>query len=187
MTQKLKVTIPFERSLYLLHPYNTSLITSKGKNEKINIMAVAWITPVSVNPPLLAMSIRSERYSYNLIIDKEEFVVNIPTFEQAQKVLFCGRRSGRTHDKFEKAKLTPLKAKRVDVPIIGECVAHLECKVVRTIKLGEHVLIVGQIIKAYALDGYFNEVYNTIKFHPCLHIGKNFFTTCSKEIVEPTL
>ncbi len=72
------VPIPFKRALYLLHPYNTALITSKGKDEKINIISVAWITPVSVEPPLLSMSIHAERYSFNLIIEREEFVVNIP-------------------------------------------------------------------------------------------------------------
>lgn len=185
--EKIKVTIPFERSLYLLHPYNTALITSKGKDEKINIMSAARITLVSVEPPLLAMSIRPERYSFNLIIERGEFVVNIPQYEQAQTVLFCGRQSGRNHDKFQKVPLTPRKAKKVRVPIIMECIAHLECKVMKTIELGDHVLIVGQIIEAYALSDYFNEVYNTTKFQPYLHIGKNLFTTCIKEIIEPTL
>ncbi|MFX1283241.1 MAG: flavin reductase family protein [Promethearchaeota archaeon] len=184
---KATVTIPFERSLYLLHPYNTCLITSKGKDEKINIMAVAWITPVSVKPPLIAMSIHPERYSYNLIIERGEFIINIPQYEQAQTVLFCGRYSGRDTDKFQKVPLTPEKAKRVKVPRIMECIAHLECKVVKTIELGDHVLVIGKIIEAYALSDCFNEVYNITKFRPCLHIGKNLFTTCIKETIEPTL
>lgn len=75
--------------------------------------------------------------------------------------------------------------KRVNVLIISECVAHVECKVVKTIKLGDHDLIVGQIVEAYASDDHFEEVYDTIKFRPWLHIGKNFFTTCIKKIIEP--
>jgi len=180
-----KVNVPFERSFYLLHPYNSSLITSKGKNEKINIMTVAWITPVSVDPPLLAMSIRPERYSYKLIMERREFVVNIPTIEQVQEVLFCGRRSGSDLDKFQKTSLTHQDAKKVSVPIIKECVAHIECKVLKTITLGSHVLIVGQIVEAYASDDCFKDVYNTINFRPCFHIGKNLFTTWTKEIIEP--
>ncbi|MFX0185047.1 MAG: flavin reductase family protein [Candidatus Hodarchaeota archaeon] len=184
---KNKITVPFDRSFYLLHPYNSSLITSKGKNEKINIITVAWIIPVSVDPPLLAMSIRPERYSYKLIMERGEFVVNIPTIDHVQEVLFCGRRSGRDLDKFQKTSLTHQNAKKVSVPIIKECVAHLECKVLKTIKLGSHVLIVGQIIEAYASDDYFKDVYDTANFHPCLHVGKNLFTTCIKEIIEPYL
>lgn len=184
-TEKMKIIIPFERSIYLLHPYNTSLITSKGRNGKTNVMSVAWITPVSVNPPLLVMSIRPERYSYNLIKQRGEFVVNIPSFDQVQKVLFCGRRSGGDHNKLHETSLTPQKARIVNVPILTECVAHLECKVVKTIELGDHILIVGQIVAAYALEGYFNEVYDLTKFSPCLHIGKNLFTTCLKKSIEP--
>lgn len=185
--EKTKVPVLFERSLYLLHPYNASLVTSKGRNGKINVMAVAWIIPVSVNPPLLAMSIRPERYSHDLIMGTGEFVVNVPIFKMAQKVLFCGRRSGRNHDKFKEASLSTQKAKKVNVPIIKECVAHLECKLVRTMEIGDHTLIIGQVVAAYALDSYFEEVYNMTKFRPCLHVGKNFFTTCIKESVEPEI
>jgi len=149
--------------------------------------AVAWIIPVSVNPPLLAMSIRPERYSHNLILETGEFVVNIPTFELAQKVLFCGRRSGRTHDKFKEASLSPQKAKKVNAPIIGECIAHLKCKLVKTVNTGDHTLFIGQIVSAYALKSYFKEVYDMTKFNPCLHLGKNLFTTCVGESVEPEI
>ena len=182
-----KIKVPFERALYLLHPYNASLVTCKGRDNKINVMAVAWVIPVSVNPPLLAMSIRPERYSHDIIIETGEFVVNIPTFKLAQKVLFCGRRSGREHDKFKEASLSPQKARRVNAPIIKECIAHLECKVVKTIKTGDHTLIIGRIVTAYALDGYFEEVYDMKKFRPCLHVGKNYFTTCIEESIEPKI
>ncbi|MFX0171794.1 MAG: flavin reductase family protein [Candidatus Hodarchaeota archaeon] len=181
---KNKRTVPFDRSLYLLHPYNSSLITSKGRTGEINVMTVAWITPVSVDPPLLAMSIRPERYSYKLIIERREFVVNIPTIDQAQEVLFCGRKSGKDFDKFQKTSLTHQKAKKVSVPIIKECAAHLECKIFKTITLGTHALIIGQIVEAYASDECFKDVYNITNFHPCLHIGKNLFTTCTKEIIK---
>ncbi|MFX0051431.1 MAG: flavin reductase family protein [Candidatus Hermodarchaeota archaeon] len=186
-SQKNKIKVPFDRSFYLLHPYNSSLITSNGTNGEINVMTVAWIIPVSVDPPLVAMSIRPERYSYKLIIERREFVVNIPTIDQVQEVLFCGRKSGKNLDKFQETSLTHQKAKKVNVPIIEECVAHLECEVLKTITLGSHVLIVGQIVEAYASDDCFKDVYNSSKFRPCLHIGKNLFTTCTKEIFKPHL
>ena len=75
---------------FLLHPYNANLLTCKGKDGESNVMAVAWIIPVSTDPPLLAMSIRPQRHSYKLIMETKEFVVNIPTFEMSKKVLFCG-------------------------------------------------------------------------------------------------
>ena len=185
--QKAKVPVPLTRSLYLLHPYNAFLVTCKGKNEEINLMTAAWVIPVSVNPPLLAMSIRPERYSYGLIIETGEFGVNVPTFKLAGKVLICGRRSGRRHKKFKEAHLSPQKAKKVAAPIIKECVAHLECKLVRTVKTGDHILIIGRVVAAYAMDGHFEEVYNIRRFHPCLHLGKNFFTTCIRRRKEPEI
>lgn len=133
------------------------------------------------------MSIRPERYSHDLLMESKEFVVNVPTFKMAQKVLFCGRRSGRDHDKFKEALLSPLKAKKVAAPIIKECIAHLECKLVKCIKIGDHTLAIAQVVAAYALDGYFEEVYNIRKFRPCLHLGKNLFTTSIKKSVEPEI
>ncbi len=186
-TPKIKVSVPFERSLYLLHPYNACLVTCKGKNGKINVMTVAWIIPVSVKPPLLAMSIRPERYSHDLIMETGEFVVNVPTFKLAQKVLFCGRRSGRRHEKFNEASLSPQKARKVAAPIIEECIAYLECKLVKTVETGDHTLVIAQVVAAYALDSYFEEVYNMAKFSPCLHVGKNLFTTCIRKSVEPEI
>jgi len=182
-----KVRVPLERSLYLLHPYNSCLITSKGKTGKPNVMTVAWIIPVSAKPPLLAMSIRPERYSYNLILESGEFVVNVPSFDLAQSVLLCGRRSGREHDKFKATSLHTQKARKVNVPAVKECVGHLECRIFKTVEAGDHTLIIGEIIKAYARDGYFDQIYNIKRFRPCLHLGKNYFTTCLKRRKEPRL
>jgi flavin reductase (DIM6/NTAB) family NADH-FMN oxidoreductase RutF len=187
MSKIRRISIPFKRSLYLLHPYNACLVTSKRKNEKPNIMAVAWIIPVSANPPLLAMSIRPERYSYKLIMETGEFVVNIPTYEMAKKVLICGRKSGKDYDKFKETSLSTLQATKVEAPLIKECVAHIECKVLETIEVGDHTLIIGQIVAAHALEAYFDIVYNIKKFRPCLHLGKNFFTTCVKRRKEPKI
>lgn len=184
-TQEIRAPITLERSLYLLHPYSAFLVTCKGADGKINVMTVAWIIPVSLNPPLLAMSIRPERYSHDLILETKEFVVNVPTFKLARKVLICGRRSGRKLEKFKEAALSPQKAKKVAAPIIKECIAHLECKLTKTIKIGDHTLIVGQVVAACALNNYFEEVYDMTKFRPCLHVGKNLFTTCIQKSVEP--
>ncbi len=182
-----KVKVPLERSLYLLHPYNSCLVTSKGKTGKLNIMTVAWLAPVSAEPPSLVMSIRPERLSHSLILESREFVVNVPSFDLAQQVLFCGRRSGREHDKFKATSLHCQKALRVSAPVINECVGHLECRVSKTVEAGDHSLIIGEIIEAYATEGYFSEIYNLKKFRPCLHLGKNYFTTCLKSRKKPKL
>jgi flavin reductase (DIM6/NTAB) family NADH-FMN oxidoreductase RutF len=182
----MKNAVPLEQSLYLLHPYNSCLVTSIGSDGKPNVMTVAWIVPISVNPPLLGMSILPKRHSHKLIMESGEFVINIPTFDNVQAVLTCGRMSGRDHDKFKEAKLAQARAKKLKSPIIDECIAHLECNVVKTIEIGDHTLIVGEIIAAYALNGFFDLVYST-KFWPCLHIGKDYFTTWKIMRKEPRL
>ncbi len=182
-----KKDIKAKDSLYLLHPYNTCLLTAKDKNDRINVMAVAWIIPVNIDPPLIAMSIRPERYTYSMIKESGEFVVNIPTFAQVRDVLYCGRRSGKNYDKFENTEFTPEKARKVSVPIIKECIAHLECKIIETISFTDHDLIIGEIIVAYALKSYFDEFYDIKIFQPCLHIVKNAFTTCTRETIQPLL
>jgi len=182
-----KVAVPLAECFYLLHPYNATLITTQGKQGQSNVMAVAWIIPVSTDPPLLALSIRRERYSYALMQDSGEFVVNIPTFDLVKQVLLCGRRSGRQHDKFKEAAITPEKASKVHTPRIKECIAHIECKLERTVEAGDHDIVIGRIVAAYALQGYFDHTWNLAKFHPCQHNGKNSFTTCGTEVVEPKL
>ncbi len=182
-----KVIIPFERSLYLLHPYNSVLITCLDANNNPNIMTVAWIIPTSVDPPLIAMSIQPERHSYEIIKSTNEFVINIPTYYLVNEVLFCGRRSGKYVKKFNELNLTPLKAKKVKPPIIKECIGHLEIVVKEIIKTGDHDLIIGEVVAAYANKGYFEDFYDIMKFQPCLHLGKNTFTTCKKESFEPKL
>ncbi|MFX0168557.1 MAG: flavin reductase family protein [Candidatus Hodarchaeota archaeon] len=179
-----KSAVPLDNSLYLLHPLNATLISTKTPDGQNNVAAVAWITPTSVKPPLVTMSLRKSRFTYKAIEKTGEFVVNIPTFDMAEKVLKAGRISGKNIDKFAELPLTPRKAKIVHAPLIEECIAHLECKVWKTFEAGDHDLIVGEIVAATVMDGYFTKVWDITKYRPVQHTGKEFFTTCSLESVE---
>jgi flavin reductase (DIM6/NTAB) family NADH-FMN oxidoreductase RutF len=168
---------------YLLHPYNTSLVTCCGAEGEPNIIAIAWLTPVSVRPPLVGMSIHPSRHSYGLIHATGEFVVNVAPYELAQQVLFCGRRSGRKVDKFTATGLTPGRARHVRPPIIEECVAHLECRVQQDIEAGDHRLLIAQVLDAYARPGVLGEdgLYHLGRVRPLLHLGRDRFTTTIEE------
>ncbi len=179
-----KVTVPLDQSLYMLHPYNAALVSTKTKDGQNNVLTIAWIIPTSINPPLLTISIRKERFSYKAIQETGEFVVNIPTFDMAEKVIRAGRITGKEIDKFAELGLTPRKAKMVNAPKIEECVAHIECKLWKTFEAGDHNLIVGEIMAAEVVEGYFSKTWDITKFRPCQHTGKQFFTTCSLEAVE---
>jgi flavin reductase (DIM6/NTAB) family NADH-FMN oxidoreductase RutF len=174
---------------YLVHPCNTFLVTCCDVAGQPNIIAIAWLTPVSISPPLVAMMIRPTRYSYALINATREFVINVASYEIAQQALFCGRRSGRDVDKFAATGLTAKPARAVRPPIIEECLAHLECRVVQDVDAGDHHIVVGEVLAAYARSGVLDAhgMYDTSRAHPLLHLGANRFTTPSAESVEPTL
>jgi len=150
-------------------------------------MAVSWIMPASSNPPLVAMMLGKASYSHELITESEEFVINIPSFDLAPQVLFCGRRSGRHVDKFKETGLTLIPAQSVQTPIIKECMAHIECQVEKTLETGHNDLIVGRVVAAYVTKGLFSNVYNMKEFRPLLHVGRNFFTTTTQEVIEPSI
>jgi flavin reductase (DIM6/NTAB) family NADH-FMN oxidoreductase RutF len=109
-----------------------------------------------------------------------EFVVNVPEFSLGEQSTFCGRKSGKEFDKFKECKLAVEKSKKVAPPIIAECAAAIECKVYKTIELGDHVLVVGEVLGASAdakkFEGFFKP-----GFRPLLHVKGNNFTTSSGE------
>ncbi len=171
----------------LLHPKLTVLLTCADNTGKANLITLAWTMPISMNPPLLAVSIAPRRHSHKLIEETKEFVINIPTMEFVKEILFCGRRSGRDFDKFKETKFTPLPAKTVRVPIIKECVAHLECRLYERITAGDHSLFIGEIQAAYADENAFTDKYDLEKTKLIFHVGGNEFTTLVPEVVTPRL
>jgi flavin reductase (DIM6/NTAB) family NADH-FMN oxidoreductase RutF len=174
---------------YLLHPYNTSLVTCCDEDGKANIITIAWLIPASIKPPLLCMSIGPTRYSYGLIHATGEFVVNVAPYEIARQVLYCGRRSGHQVDKFSITGLTPAPARHVRPPIIEECLAHLECRLEQEIEAGDHNLVIGKVLVAYTRRDTLGEngLYDLGRIHPLFHLGRNHFTTTQTDSIEPVI
>lgn len=167
----------------LLYPRNIVLVSCIDKNGKANIITIAWSMPLSIDPPMVAISISPKRYSYKLIEETKEFVINIPTMEILENAIICGKVSGREYDKFKKAKLTPIPAKSVKPPIIKECIAHLECKLINLLVTGDHGLFIGEVIEAYANEKVFHEgVYDAEKVKLIYHIGKDYYTSLTSNI-----
>lgn len=139
----------------------------------------------TVNPPLVAVSIAPRRHSHKLIRETREFVVNVPTTEILDATYLCGTLSGKDHDKFKEANLTPLPARKVKPPIIKECAAHLECKLQNQFETGDHTIFVGEVVEAYANKDVFTEVYKLEKAKMIFHLGGNEFATLKHEILKP--
>lgn len=162
----------------LMYPRHTVLVSCGGKDKK-NIITIGWSMPVSINPPMIAVSIHPRRYSYELIRSLKEFIVNIPDSRLKDATLHCGKVSGRDHDKFAETNMTPIDGKTMNTPAIKECVAHLECKLVQEIVTGDHGLFIGQITAAYYTEGAYDRKY-ALGIMPLLfHLGGNEFISCS--------
>lgn len=169
--------VPSDRFPYLLHPCRAVLVTCGV--EKPNIIAIAWIMPVSRDPPLLALAVSPKRYSHKLIVEGGEFVVNVPPFELKEEVLFCGRKSGRDVDKFEASGLTKEPSKEVRVPRIKECIAFMECKLEMVVPAGDHDIFIGRVLHACARKGLLAKsgVWDLDEVRPLLHLGRDKFVT----------
>ncbi len=180
--------IPVSPFRYLLCPSNALLVTCCDAEGRSNIITITWLIPVSIRPPLVGMSIGPTRHSYRLIQATGEFVINTAPYQISQQALFCGLRSGRDVDKFALTGLTPGEALRVHPPIIEECTAHLECRVLRDIEAGDHRFVIGEVLAAYARPGSLADgLYDLSRIHPLLHLGRNRFTSTLSESVEPPL
>jgi len=180
-----KVRVARELAYRLLHPRHTVLVTCVNKAGKANIITLAWTMPISINPPMVVMSIAPKRRSHRMIEKTGEFVVNVPTMKIVKQTLFCGRISDVKRDKFKEAPLTAAPAKKVRPPIIKECVAHLECKLVQTIPTGDHTLFVGEVVAAYVNRRVFKKIFNVKKVKPVFHMGGDSFVTVSTKVVTP--
>ncbi len=187
MLQVRKIEVELSRAYRLLHPRNVVMVSCTDKTGEVNIITLAWSMPTSADPPLVAISVSPRHYSHRLIKETKEFVVNVPIIKIARETLFCGRISGREHDKFKEAPLTALPAKKVQAPIIKECVAHLECKLVRKITTGDHTIFIGEVLAAHVNEGVFDGKFNISKVKPIYHLGGDDFATLSSEVVTPRL
>ena len=129
----------------MLAPVPVVMVTCQDEKGKPNIITIAWTGTICSEPPMLSISVRPSRYSYDIIRKSGEFVVNIPSVEQAAASDKCGVLSGRKENKFKITGLTPLPSKTVKAPLIAECPVNLECKVKQHIELGSHVLFLAEI------------------------------------------
>jgi flavin reductase (DIM6/NTAB) family NADH-FMN oxidoreductase RutF len=138
----------------MLSPVPVVLVSCGGVREwKPNLITIAWIGSVCSDPPMLSISVRPERYSHDIIKATGEFVVNVPSADQAKTTDWCGVVSGRDTDKFSATGLTPAPAVKVGCPIVAECPLNIECRVKKTLQLGSHTLFLAQVVSVQVSAG----------------------------------
>ena len=150
------------------------LLTTAGKR-RANVMTQSWHTMIEFEPPMVACVVSNRNFPFNALKTTKECVINIPTVELAEKVVACGNSSGREVDKFETIGLTPVGASRVRAPLIAECYANLECRVVDTREVNRYCLFILQVLKAWI---------DPARKHPRTihHRGRGVFMVAGKTI-----
>jgi flavin reductase (DIM6/NTAB) family NADH-FMN oxidoreductase RutF len=140
--------LPLSKVYQLLEPGPVVLLTTARKGHA-NIMTLSWYMMVEFEPPLIACVVSNANYSFAAIRATKECVIAIPALELAPKVVAIGNCSGRDVDKFKRFGLTPAAAKRVAPPLVAECFANLECRVVDTRLVNEFNLFILKVLKAW--------------------------------------
>lgn len=146
----------------MLYPLPVVMVSMTDKDGRHNIITLAWVGTVCTNPPMVSISVRPERYSYPILKETGEFVINLTTKELAYATDYCGVKSGRDVDKFKEMNLTPLPASVVNAPLIGESPVNLECRVTKVEKLGSHDMFLAEVVAVHADEKYMDAQH---KFH----------------------
>lgn len=138
----------------MLYPLPVVMISCQRGDERPNIITVAWAGTICSDPVMVSISVRKERYSYPIIKETGEFVINLVNKELVYATDFCGVRSGRDVDKFSEMKLTPRPSVHINAPSIEESPLNLECKVVEIKELGTHDMFIAQVVGVTVDDKY---------------------------------
>jgi len=143
-----KTSLPLAKVYQLIEPGPVVMVTT-ATAERTNIMTMSWHMMIDFEPPLIACVISNRGFTFDVLKKTKECVINIPTVELAEKVVACGNVSGRKLDKFAKFGLTPRAALFVQAPLIDECYANLECRVIDSKLANQYNVFIVEVVKAW--------------------------------------
>lgn len=164
-----------------LYPLPVVMVTS-GDMEKSNIITVAWTGILNTNPAMVYISVRPERYSYDIIKQNGEFIINLTNEQLAYATDWCGVKSGRDVDKFKEMHLTKEKANFVKCPMIKESPVSVECKVREIKELGSHHMFVADVLAINADEKYIDEkgAFDISKCNLISYLNGHYYCTGNK-------
>ena len=141
----------------MLYPLPAVMVSCQRPGEKPNIITVAWTGTVCSSPAMVSISVRKERYSYEILKETGEFVINLATRELVRALDYCGVRSGRDVDKYEEMHLTRLPSRRIEAPGIAQSPVNIECRVTERKALGSHDLFLAEVVSVTIEDRYMDQ------------------------------
>ena len=159
-----------------------AVMVSCGTMEKSNIITVAWTGILNTDPATVYISVRPTRYSYNIIKEQKEFVINLTTKELAKTTDWCGVKTGAKVDKFKEMNLHKEKAKYVKCPMIKESPVSVECKVKEIKELGSHHMFLAEVLAINADEKYINEkrTFDISKCDLITYANRHYYTLGKK-------
>jgi flavin reductase (DIM6/NTAB) family NADH-FMN oxidoreductase RutF len=165
----------FEKSVFLLQPGRAILCTTINEDGSNHVAPFSWINPVSFKPPRVGLSLLTtpkKSISLDNIQRVGEFVINLPDLPLAEKLVLTSYDALAGENKFERSGFTPLPAKKVKPVAIEECRAHLECKVIQIMDVGDHDLIIADVVASYYDTSAFSENFliNLNTYKPATHL-----------------
>lgn len=140
----------------MVYPLPAVMVSLGSSPEDYNIITISWTGTINSSPPMCYISVRPERYSYEIIKKNMEFVINLTTSDLIYETDWCGIKSGKDYNKFKEMNLTPAAAQIVKAPLIAESPVNIECKVNRIIPLGSHHMFIADVV-AFNVDAELKE------------------------------
>lgn len=156
----------------LLNPGPVAIITTSWRG-MTNAAPIAWTVPLSMEPPVVGAVIHPHRHTADMIRFSEEFAINIPGPSLLKQTAFLGSQTGLNANKLEAAGLDVFNGERIDAPLIEGCLAWIECGLQDVIKIGDHTLFVGKVVRVQALDEAYAQVWKLEQrcYSPLTYIG----------------
>lgn len=173
-----KVSLPLSKVYQLLEPGPVVMVSTMYQG-KPNVMTMSWHMMVDFEPPLVAIVMSEDNYSFNALKKTKECVINIPAVELAQQVVSVGNCTGSKIDKFKKFHLTQEAASLVQAPMVGECYANLECQVIDMKMASKYNIFILKVLKAWIAPSK----KRPLSIHHC---GNGIFTVDGKIIKIPS-
>lgn len=134
-----------------------AVLVSCGDDSVSNVLTVAWTGTICTDPAMTYISVRKERYSYDIIKRTGEFVINLTNEDLAYATDFAGVKSGKNIDKFKELNLTKIKASKISAPMIKESPVNIECKVKEIKELGSHYMFLAEVVAINVDPKYIDE------------------------------
>lgn len=141
----------------MLYPLPAVMVSCADQAGHDNILTVAWTGTICSDPAMVYISVRPSRYSYEMIKESGEFVINLTTKELTLATDYCGVRSGRDVDKWKEMHLTRQKSGVVAAPSIAESPVNIECQVTQVLPLGSHDMFLAKVVNVSVDDRYMDE------------------------------